>query len=389
MGIFRNFLDSLYKKSDIQKVQVIFGSLKDQLAFKKIALWTATSYIADTISKCEIKVFKNGKEVKDELYYALNYSPNINETASYFKRKLISKLLLETEALVIQPKSRNSIFLADSFYRDEHILEEDIFESITIRNESINTSYKASDVFYFRLDDSIFGTLINQMYQDYSDLVALALENYKQNKSTKYKLKLDAVKAGDEDFEKDFNESIKQQLNDFINNPKAVYPEFDGYILEEFKSSGNQTNSDEIRNLRKEVMEIIATTLKIPVSLIYGNMTNSKDIISSFVTFAIEPLTKLINEELTRKTINNVEDINGGYKVQIDITSITHLDLFDIAEKADKFISSGVYCIDELREKIGENTLDTDFSRKHYITKNYASADEALMNPNEPLKGGE
>lgn len=389
MGIFRNFLDSLYKKSDIQNIQVSFGTLKDKLAFKKIALWTATSYIADTISKCEIKVFRNGKEIKDELYYALNYSPNINETASYFKRKLISKLLLESEALVIQPSSKNSIFLADSFYRDEHILEEDIFESITIRNESLNTSYKASDVFYFRLDDSIFGTLINQMYQDYSDLVSLALESYKQSKATKYKLKIDTVKAGDEEFEKEFNESIKQQLDDFINNPKAVYPEFDGYVLEEFKGTGNQTSSDEIKNLRKEVMEIVTTTLKIPISLIYGNMTNSKDIISSFVTFAIEPLTKLINEELTRKTINNIEDINDGYKIQIDITSITHLDLFDIAEKADKFISSGIYCIDELREKIGENTLDTEFSRKHYITKNYSSADEALMNPDESLKGGE
>ena len=52
-----------------------------------------------------------------------------------------------------------------------------------------------------------------------------------------------------------------------------------------------------------------------------------------------------------------------------------HIDIFDIAEKIDKLIASGMYCIDELRKKLGDAELNTEESRKHFITKNYEKLD--------------
>lgn len=54
-----------------------------------------------------------------------------------------------------------------------------------------------------------------------------------------------------------------------------------------------------------------------------------------------------------------------------------HTDIFDIAEKIDKLIASGMYCIDELRRKLGDAELNTEKSRQHFITKNYEQIDGA------------
>jgi hypothetical protein len=48
-----------------------------------------------------------------------------------------------------------------------------------------------------------------------------------------------------------------------------------------------------------------------------------------------------------------------------------HTDVFDVAESADKLIASGMYCIDELRRKLGDQELGTEEAQKHWITKNY------------------
>lgn len=70
----------------------------------------------------------------------------------------------------------------------------------------------------------------------------------------------------------------------------------------------------------------------------------------------------------------------GNY-LKIDTTTVMHTDVFEIAEKIDKLIASGMYCIDELRKKLGDAELNTEESRKHRITKNYTELSD--------LKGGD
>ena len=65
-----NFLERKMAMSDL-----VAQKLADQLAFKELALFIGISYIANTLSKCEFKVYENGKEAKNKLYYMLNVSP--------------------------------------------------------------------------------------------------------------------------------------------------------------------------------------------------------------------------------------------------------------------------------------------------------------------------
>ena len=347
MGILSNWLEKRIDLSDMKSAETIIGSIEDRLSTKALAFHLATSYIADTISKCEIKRYVNGELVKDRLYY---------------------------------------LYVADSFSHDYHPIKGDKFTNISLDNETKTFTKKASDVFYFKLDDGKLKTLINSMLEDYSEILKYSIDSYKSSNDDKYKLVLDEVKVGDKEFNENFEKVIKKQLEAFINNSKVVYPQFKGQNLERVSKGDGKTDSTDIRNIRKEIFEATAEAFKMPISMLYGNITNVNDIVSSYVTFRIDPLAKMISEELTRKT-SAMEDYEKGTYVDVDTTNVLHTDIFAIADKIDKLIASGIYCVDEIRDKLGDSKLNTDFSKQHWITKNYSTIENVLSG--EELKGGE
>ena len=97
-----------------------------------------------------------------------------------------------------------------------------------------------------------------------------------------------------------------------------------------------------------------------------------------YLTFCIDPLADMISEELTRKT-NTFKTWNGGKNfIKVDTSRINHFDILDVADKADKLIASGVACVDEVRRVLDMQELGTEFSQKHWITKNYSDVSESL-----------
>ena len=385
MGLFKSVAGFLERRIDTADIEAITGDIQERLSTKALAFHIAISYIADTISKCEIKRFCKGELVKDKFYYLFNYSPNVNENASQLKTKLIFKLFYDNEALMFE--NGGNLYVADSFIRERNPLKGDKFTDIALDDETKRFTKKASDVFYFTLDDGRLKQLIDGMLSDLSEMLKYSIETYKSSNSEKYKLTLDEVRTGDKEFNEKFEKVIKKQLEAFINNPKAVYPQFKGQDLTRITGDGGKTDSTDARNLTKEIFEEVAKATKMPVSMLYGNMTNAKEIISSYVTFRIDPLAKMIGEELTRKT-STMEEIQKGTYFDVDTTMVMHLDIFEIADSVDKLIGSSVYCADEIRTKLGEHPLKTDFSQQHWITLNYAKVEDALKGITNTEKGG-
>lgn len=363
--------DWLGKKVENAKMENVGSKVEEQLYFKELALYIAKSYIANTISKCEFKVFENGKEVQNELYYALNVDPNPNQNSSQFLNKLINTLYDKNEVLVIPHKNR--LYVADGFTLEERALKDNIFTNITVEKVGIVKPYKASDVFYFRLDDKSVKTLIEGLYGTYGQLFAAACKAFKKRNGQKYKLILERGATGDKQFMDQFNTVIKSQLEGFIENEDAVYPQFKGQDLQAMPATVQ--NSADVIALRKEIFEVTAQAFKIPLPMMYGNITNIQEIVKVFLTFCIDPLADMISEEITRK-INTFDTWNGGKNfVRVDTSRINHIDLLDVADKADKLVSCGVASIDELRKVLDMQPLLTEFSQKHWITKNYSDVE--------------
>ena len=110
-----------------------------------------------------------------------------------------------------------------------------------------------------------------------------------------------------------------------------------------------------------------------------GNITNMNEIVKVFLTFCIDPIAEMLSEEITRKTYPGYLEWSKGNYVKVDTSTINHIDILDVAEKADKLIASGTCCIDEVREIIGFDKLNTKFSQQHFITKNYDTAENRLI----------
>ena len=137
--------------------------------------------------------------------------------------------------------------------------------------------------------------------------------------------------------------------------------------------------------MRKEIFEVTAQALKIPLSMMYGNIQNMNEIVKVYLSICIDPLADMLGEEITRKYYNYEEWKKGNY-VQIDTSCINHIDIMEVADKVDKAIASGVANINEMRKRLGMNELEEEFAGVHWMTKNYALADNVM---NEIAEGGE
>ena len=54
-----------------------------------------------------------------------------------------------------------------------------------------------------------------------------------------------------------------------------------------------------------------------------------------------------------------------------------HMSAAELAEASDKMISCGGWNIDEIRKKAGDAPLNKEWSKRHFLTKNYSGMDEA------------
>lgn len=376
-----NLFNFLEKRVDSAEISAVTAKMMEQAAFKELALHIAISYIANTLSKCEFKTFENGKETKGLLYYLLNVSPNPNQNSSQFIHQLVESYFYNPDGALVLLHNDN-LYCADSFdIDDSNPLKEYFYHNVTFNCQQIKKRHKASEVFHFKMDNQHVKTLVDSLYAQYGEIIALALQTFKATNGRKYKLLLEQYKAGDPAFAQVFENVIKAQLKTFIENDNSVYPQFKGTDLQEFQTSG-RTDTSDIIAMRKEVFDTTAQAFKIPLSMMYGNITNINEIVKVYLSFCIDPLADMLSEELTRKRYTLEEWQNGNY-VEVDTSCINYVDILEVADKADKAIASGLASIDDLRPRVRLKPLETDFSTSHFITKNYDLADNLLKNLQE------
>lgn len=388
MAWINDFLEKLFpvKEKYGPDPGAVVIDIPAELYYKELAIYTASSLISNAISRSEIRTFEKDEPVKKRDYYLLNVSPNANETSSVFWHKVINRVIRNGEALVVE--ANGCLYCADSYTRMlERPILGDIYECVTVGNFTFNKRFDQSDSYMFRLDNINVKALIDGMYTEYGKILSSAAKALKQGNGQKYKLHIEGTKAGDDDFNKEFEEYIKKQLKTYMESDNAVYPEFDGYKLEADPTYGNGKSGSaaDFVSLKKELFSSVAGAFHIPESMMTGNITNMSDIIGSFLTFGADPYADMITEVLNKEA--GVDNFLAGNYYQVDTSRILHRDAFDVSADVSNLISSGVKCIDEVREMLGDAPLNTPWSRKHFITKNFEEIERFLQTL--PEKGGE
>ena len=362
------------------------GSVESKLAaatyFKAIALATAISYKANALAMCLFRVYKNGKEVNDDLWYRLNVEPNDNQNAAQFWCELVEQLCMRGDALVVPVGDR--FYVADSYSREEHPLEQDIFSGIVIGNANLIKKYRAGECMFFKLADKNISSYVESMLDSYSTLMAAAMAAYKATCGQKYKLVMERSMSGSLKDEGETEAMLKRNLTTFIDNANAVYFETKGARLEPVKAE-NAVEPTDISDLRKEIYDSAAIAFKVPKSVMYGDMTNMGDLVNTMLTFSVDPEAKMISDEVTRKNFPP-DEIMTGSKVKVDTTTIKHIDIFDAAASASQLVSYGVFTINDVLKALGYEPVGDDLANKRLITKNLGAVEDVLRDANQ---GGE
>ena len=378
-----SLFDFMNKKVLDAEITPVEEQILEQLAFKELALFIGISYIANTLSKCEFKTYEKGVEVQNELYYKLNVSPNPNENSSQFINKMIENYFYNGHALVV-PQGAN-IYCADDFVIDDsNPLKEYIFSNISFNSHTMQKKFKSSQVFYFKLDNRNVKSLVDSLYMQYGLVVSQALEAYKKTNGEKYKLVLEQFQAGDRKFKEIYEKILKEQLKSYVECANGVFVQYKGMDLQKAES-GSAKDTGDVIAMRKEIFEVTAQALKIPLPMMYGNITNMNEITKVYLSICIDPLADMISEEITRKNYSYKEWKEGTF-VKVDTSCINHVDILEVADAIYNAIGSGVVNIDDMRKRLNMNTLDNEVSKQFFLTKNYVKAEEMLKGTAE---GGE
>lgn len=381
MSWFANWLGKITKVERFGGTVII--DIPPSLYYKELALYTASSLIENAISKCEIKTYEKGEEVKKEDYFLLNVSPNKNENSSLFWHKVVRHMIREPEgALVVE--IRGELHCAESFsLREERPILGNLYDGVVLEGGlQLKKVFRADEVYLFKMEDQNAKHLIDGLYEDYGQLFQTAAKAFRDTNGRKFKFKVDGTKQGDEEFNRDFRENISKEIKAYMENEYATYVEYEGEVLEE-QTEKQRTNSDDFIKIRKDMFELVGQALKIPQSLMTGNVTSVKDVLDVFLTLAVDPLADTITEVLNKRA-TAWEYMKGNY-YKVDTGKIKHRDIFDLAPNIEKLIGSSVMNPDEVRAELDRNELKTDWSRRYYMTKNIARAEDVA----EGLEGGE
>ena len=355
------------------------------LVAEELTIHAAINLIANSISKCEFKTLKNGKEYQGEEYYVWNYEPNKNQNSSQFLQELTATLLYRNECLVVE--NNGQLIIAESFTKEEYALKETVFSTVYRKGLTFNRDFRMSEVLYFRLNNKNIRQLLTNLCNGYNNLLEEAVDKYEKAGGEKGTLHIDAqangMKYGNKSFEEVYEDLMNNRFKRFFNSRNAVLPLWNGFTYTKQAAEQSKKSTSEMKDITDVLDEIVVTVARafnIPVALLKGDVSDVSKVTQNFLTFCVDPLCEMLQTEINRKRYGKYQVQRGCY-ARINTTTIMHVDVFEIAEKIDKLISSGMYCIDDLRKKLGETELDTEESKTYWITKNYTSI--------ESLKGGD
>lgn len=352
-----------------------YATVAGDVYIREMALWSAINLIANAISKCEFKTFVNGKETKGREWYLWNIEPNKNQNSSAFIRKWIAKLMLENECLIIEGQS-GELLIADHYEHKEYALYNDVFSGVEVGDFKFQKLFNQSDVLYFQLNSKNMKAVTDGLYDCYSKLIEYSMNAYSRSRGTKGVFKYESLPITGTPERAAFDSLINEKIGKWLTSDNAALPLGKGQSWSELTQK--TYSSESTRDIRAQIDDVSDFTAKafgIPPALLRGDVAGTKDALNQFLTFCIIPLVDMLQEEINRKR-NKYDGVIAGTSIKIDIRSIKHFDVLDMANSVEKLISSGCYSINEIRELLGEERVDEPFADKHFITKNFGEITE-------------
>ena len=349
---------------------------------REIAINTVIGHIARTVAQSTFQYIKDGERQYDDIDYMLNVRPNTSQSAFEFWQHFVYTLITKNEVLAFVTDDKQLI-VADSFSRNEYALLPDTFSNVTYKNFTYQRNFSEDDVLFLQFNNTRVLNFMNKVYEDYAQLYNNMYMTQLRNNQVRGVLNIDINAAQDDRTRNNVQELVNRIFKSVSEKSVSIIPLYKGFKYEEFGNGVSKTGStDDLMNITNGLVNELADILGVPRDLIHGNSTTVDTATKTYIKFRINPLNKMIEDELNAKLIGKQDYMNGE---RIKIKGIRVKEFTESAEAIDKLISSGAFTGNEIREEFGKSPSQDPNLDRHYITKNYQTLEES----NSTLKGGE
>lgn len=346
-----------------------------EFQLRDMSFWICANMIANAVARCEFRTFRDGKEIREREHYLWNVEPNANQNSTAFLHKLVAKLLVDNEALVIstqQRKGYDALVVADAWLQNgDYPSRQNEYVNVQVGDVSYEKTFREREVLHLKLNHINVKPVLDGLYGAYWRLISAAVKRYEWDKGQHWKVHVDQLASGAEDFTENFTRMIEQQVKTFLDSNSAILPEFDGYA---YTNEGGKANVElaDIQAQMKDVLGFTAKALQIPAVLVDGSIQGTEDAQGRFLTGCIDPICDQLQEEINRKRYG-YDRMQAGDYLRVDTSSIRHFDMFANAANVEKLVGSGAFTINDVLRSAGLPTIPELWADEHYMTKNIAA----------------
>lgn len=382
-------------------LEIINGNI-DKLQASKLALHKAVSMIAKAIAKSEILVQSADGEFRynDDYYYRLNVQPNSNEVATTFWKKVVTRLLINQECLVIpvtnmrDGKENVQFYIAETWTENEYVLKPKYYSQITVSDGKhtllLNRRYRADEVMHFKYENERVYKALNAVMSQYDRTIDSVNAMAKLATNPKFKFKIDAQSAirlqavkqtSDKEASKDPKKVLdayaETLLNSLSEDKISLLTINDGFDLSQLKIETGVTVSA-VSDAIKEANKITAMAFDIPLAVFEGTITEKSDATNEFITYACMDIVETMNDVLNAVIVGE-NDYKNGERIVVWMGNFSHKDLIDSANGLEKLRGVG-FTFDECRMAVGFVPLRNEYSTSRALTKNFETVTDGERN---------
>lgn len=349
-----------------------------KLKISKLAIEKAVGMIARAIAKSEFIVQRKDGREKDHIYYMLNVRPNANETATDFWMRAIRKMLTETECLICNVGG--NLYIADTFTKNGSVILPQIYQDVEISSNGetmrLDRIFSANEVLHLKSRNEKIKAYLETVISLYDETVSSMTAAKKLASTPKFELNMEAMqvirKKNEDGTERqltidEYKKDIKQLLE---SDNIEIITNSSGLITKQLEIK-TEISSEDIVKMIKEIFTVVALAFDIPKAAFLGEITEKADSTNEFITYAVGWVVEVINDSMNAKLVGE-NDFLKGERIWVDMSKYKHVDVIESAANLDKLRSIG-FNFDEIRDMVGWEPLDTDFSRERVITKNYTN----------------
>lgn len=367
------------KKGELQSLSDLISVEVKKMKITKMAIEKAIGMIAHAIAKSEFIVQGKNERLRNELYWNLNVRPNPNETATEFWIEVIQRLLKNSECLICIIGKK--FYIADSFQVNNSVMLNQIYSNITItaNGESLqlNNTYTSDEVIHLKAKNKKIRAYMETVMKMHDDVVSAMEAAIKVGKTPKFILKIAGAMPVIRTLRADGTEQtltvdeFKKNIKNLLESENIeILQASNGLEISQLKIDTNVTSEDVVK-ISKEIFEECAFAFDIPKTVFMGEITEKADSTNEFITYAVGWVAEIFNDAMNATLVGRESFLKGEY-IWIDLSGFKHRDLVESANYLDKLRAIG-FSLDEIRQAIGWEPLNTPFSQERVITKNYTN----------------